>query len=317
MPEPLLIVGTGALATLFAARLSTSGVPVAMLGSWPEGLAALERRGARLLNPGGSLLSGEVHVARSPQDLAQHQFALVLVKSWQSRRAGEQLAACLAPDGVALTLQNGLGNAEALADQLGAHRVAVGVTTTGGALLEPGLVRFGGEGSLEIAAMPRLDPLVAALRNAGFDVKLHSELRGLQWGKLVVNSAINPLTALFSLPNGQLLVDPTVHQILQRTARETASVAAAQKIELPYTDPVLMVEQVARQTAANRSSMLQDLQRGAPTEIEAINGAVVRAAIEVGLEARLNRQLLELVRARVRRHMQTSDTIVVPGRIAA
>lgn len=315
MTEPLLIAGTGALATLFAARVATSGVPVTLLGSWPAGLEALENRGARLLYPDGALLSGRVRVVSDPRDIHTHRQALVLVKSWQSHLIGEQLAVCLAPDGLALTLQNGLGNAEALAESLGMERVAVGVTTTGAAIIEPGLVQYGGQGSIEIALMPGLDPFVTVLRSAGFEVNLHTELLGLQWGKLVVNSAINPLTALFNLRNGQLLDEPTILQTLRLTARETAAVAAALEIELPYSDPVQMVEHVARQTAENRSSMLQDLQRGAPTEIEAINGAVVMAAAECGMEARLNLQLLEMVRERVRRRMKSSSVMEVSRRL--
>ncbi|MGW8250924.1 MAG: ketopantoate reductase family protein, partial [Anaerolineales bacterium] len=99
----------------------------------------------------------------------------------------------------------------------------------------------------------------------------------LLWGKLVINAAINPLTALLQVPNGELLERPTARSLMVSLAREAAAVAAAQKLRLPYDDPITAVEETATRTAANRSSMLQDVQRGMPTEIDAICGAIVHA----------------------------------------
>src|SRR3990172_6739567 len=139
--EPILIVGTGALGCLFAAPLAPAGTRVRMLGSWPEGLAALNNLGVTLANADGSLRSFPVKASANPQDFAGIRFALVLVKSWQTNRAADQLFDCLAVDGVALTLQNGLGNREELVNKLGAERVAVGIVRAGATLLGPGQVR--------------------------------------------------------------------------------------------------------------------------------------------------------------------------------
>ena len=116
MKANLLIVGSGALATLFAARLSAAGVDVIMLGSWQEGLAALRKTGARL--DGGD--SQIVRATDNPDDCQGVNYALVLVKSWQTERIAYQLAKCLADDGLAVTLQNGLGNDLILSNILGA-----------------------------------------------------------------------------------------------------------------------------------------------------------------------------------------------------
>ncbi|HEY5158925.1 MAG TPA: 2-dehydropantoate 2-reductase N-terminal domain-containing protein, partial [Anaerolineales bacterium] len=113
-PESILIVGTGALATLFAARLSAAGTPVTVLGTWSEGLAALHQNGAGL----DGLGSFPVQTSGSQMDGCQAKFALVLVKSWQTQRTARQLSACLADDGLVLTLQNGLGNESILAEKL-------------------------------------------------------------------------------------------------------------------------------------------------------------------------------------------------------
>jgi 2-dehydropantoate 2-reductase len=221
----------------------------------------------------------------------------VLVKSWQTRRAAQQLAECLAEDGLALTLQNGVGNREELARQLGENRVALGVTTAGATLLGPGRVRPAGEGVVSLGAHPRLAPLAGLLRSAGFVVENAPDANVLLWGKLVINAAINPLTALLGVLNGELLVRPSARLLMQSVALEAAAVAEVSGVHLPYPDPVAAAETVARRTAANRSSMLQDIQRRAPTEIDAICGAIVQAGDEVSVPVPVNRTVLHLVKA--------------------
>lgn len=299
--ERILIVGTGALATLFAARLTSAGRAVTLLGTWPEGLAALRQHGACLVDETGGEHRFAVHATDDPTECREARYALVLVKSWQTERAARQLAECLAGDGLALTLQNGLGNREALAQALGAPRVALGTTTGGATLLGPGRVRAGGEGKISVEAHPAAGPLIEALREAQFSVELVAEARSLVWSKLVINSAINPLSALLGVPNGELLRRPAARVLLRALASETAAVAAAEGVKLAFADAAGAAEDVARRTAANRSSMLQDVERGAPTEIDAICGAIVRIGQRHRIPTPLNQACWQLVRAMVTR----------------
>lgn len=296
-PRRILIVGTGALATLFAARLARAGESVTMLGTWPAGLTALRREGARLAQSRGNEQAFQVIATDDPADCRGVHYALVLVKSWQTARAARQLADCLDPSGLALTLQNGLGNRETLADALGPSRVALGSTTTGATLLGPGLVRPGGEGGISIEEHGRVQPLVEALKRAEFNVELVPDARQLIWSKLVINSAINPLTALLRIPNGQLLERPAARGLLRALAEETAAVAFAEQVRLTSVDPAAMVEDVARRTSSNHSSMFQDIQRGAPTEIDAICGAVTRVGQRHRIPTPFNRTCWQLVEA--------------------
>jgi 2-dehydropantoate 2-reductase len=295
--EDILIVGTGAMATLFAARLGRAGYAVTMLGSWPEALAALRSNGARLVEDPGREQRIRVTVRSDPRDCRGARYALVLVKSWQTETAARALAECLAESGVALTLQNGLGNREILAASLGAQRVALGSTTTGATLLGPGLAKAGGEGVVSIESHSHIAPLQAALRRAGFQVEVVQDARVLIWSKLVVNSAINPLTAILRVPNGQLLERPAARQLLRALAEETAAVAHAEQVSLATSDPVDMVEAVALGTATNHSSMFQDVQRGAPTEIDAICGAVTLAGRQHSVPTPMNQACWHLVQA--------------------
>lgn len=295
--DRLVIVGCGAMACLFGARLAER-MPVVLLGSWPQGLAAIERDGIRV-EVAEETSVRRVDVTSDPVELAGAKQALVLVKSWQTARAADQLAELLAPEGVALTLQNGLGNAETLARALGDERTAVGVTTYGANLVGPGRVRPGGEGQVLLEDHPRVDGVRAMLASAGLRVDVVDDVTGLAWGKLAVNAGINPLTALLEIRNGELLERPAAARVLEEAAREVAAVAAAQGIELPQGDPAEVARQVARRTATNRSSMLQDLARGAPTEIEAICGAVVERGRQFGVATPVNWTLWQLVAAEV------------------
>jgi 2-dehydropantoate 2-reductase len=297
LKQPVLIAGTGALATLFAARLSSAGHPVTMLGTWEGGLRALRENGARLVDAAGVEHAYPVEVTDDPADCKGARYALVLVKSWQTERVARQLADCLAEDGLALTLQNGMGNREHLAGTLGLPRVALGVTTTGATLLGPGLARAGGEGVISMEAHPRLGPLEAALTGAGFNVQVVNDADALVWGKLVINAAINPLTALLRVPNGELLQRPAAHKMMGVLAREAAAVAIAQGIHLPFEDAVRAAEDVARKTASNHSSMFQDIRRGAPTEIDAICGAITQTGEKLGVSTPVNRVCWHLTRA--------------------
>jgi 2-dehydropantoate 2-reductase len=298
MKQDVLLVGTGALATLFAARLGRAGHQIHLLGTWKQGLDALRKRGARLLENGNET-AYDVHATSEPGEVRGIKLVLVLVKSWQTGHAALQLNECLPEDGMALTLQNGLGNYETLARVLGAARAAQGVTTTGATLLEAGLVRAGGEGKISIGQDQTLVPLEAVLRSGGFHLDVVADARSLVWGKLVINSAINPLTALLRISNGELLARPQARQMMAQLACETAEVANAENIRLPFDDPVSAVEEVARLTAANYSSMYQDVQQDRPTETDAINGAVVKRGAHHGIPTPYNLVCWQFLRSTV------------------
>jgi 2-dehydropantoate 2-reductase len=319
MKENILIVGTGALATLFAARLTQGGHPVSMLGTWKEGIDALRKNGARLIDADGNEHQFEVSATDDPHECVGAKHALVLVKAWQTERAARQLAECLAEDGLVVTLQNGLGNYETLVQVLNSaatestekkrvkdsknsvakkfSRVALGTTTTGATLLGPGLAKAGGEGVISIERNQAIGPIEAALRSANFNVHIVDDAQSLVWGKLVINAAINPLTALLRVTNGELLNRPSAREMMGALACEAAQVAKAENVDLPFSDPIAAAEDVARKTAANRSSMLQDVLRSAPTEIDAICGAVVKAAQKHHIDTPANWVCWNLIKA--------------------
>ena len=292
---------------------------VTLMGHWPEQVAVLRRHGLWLEHLDGARRHYRLAVADDAAAVGAADVALVAVKSRQTPQAARTLAGLLDVNGLALTLQNGLNNRATLRDALGAGRVALGVTSEGATVLEPGVVRHAGRGLTHIGRDPSLGrrqlnclPGLTALFNAaGFETYLVDNTDGLMWGKLAVNAAINPLTALLGVPNGFLVEHGALVDLMGRAATEVASVAAARGITLPFTDAAGRALDVARATAANRSSMLQDVLRGAPTEIDAICGAVARAGQQSGVPTPVNSRLYELVR-----QLEEGTDAVTPGDVA-
>jgi 2-dehydropantoate 2-reductase len=292
----VVILGTGALACLFGARLARAGARVTLVGTWREALATIAERGVRVEEESTSW-SAPLATAHLEQGVRPADLVLVLVKSARTRAIAAQAAGAVAPGGTLLTLQNGLGNREALEAALPGGPVAAGIVTLGATLLAPGEVRAH-PGEVLLDARPvreRVASIAALLRGAGFEAELIEPFDRAVWRKLAVNCAINPLSALRGVTNGELLDRPADRELLCRAAREVGEVALARGTPLD-DDPALLALDVARRTAGNRSSMLQDVARGAPTEIEALNGAIVREGHRLGVTTPVNEALTAEIR---------------------
>ena len=296
----ITIIGVGAMGCLFAAKLA----PVAhvnMIGHWPEQLATLQQQGLRLQRPNGRFTHHAIHATNNPQDVRLTDVVLILVKSWQTAQAATIAAQVLADNGIALTLQNGLGNLEQLTAVLPPHRTTLGITSEGATITQPGQVRHAGHGQTHLAQGNTdgkiISQLTKTLDQAGFSVQMSNQVDSLLWGKLAINAGINPLTALLHKPNGFLAENQQARALMVATAEEAAAVANAQQIQLPYANVAEHVQAVATATAANHSSMLQDVLRGAPTEIEAICGAVVEYGRQFNIPTPINQNLLNLVKS--------------------
>jgi 2-dehydropantoate 2-reductase len=300
-PGPrVTILGCGALGCLMAARLGRT-LRVTVGGTWAAGLDALARRGARIDGePAVPVTARRLSELDEPADLV-----LVVVKAGQTADVAPVAAHLLAPGGAIVTLQNGLGLRELLAQAAGPDRVTAGVTTVGATLLSPGLVRaFPGHVVLEAHPAPAVRALADALVQSGLPTDVVPDLEPHVWRKLAVNCALNAVTAVLDVTNGAVLDDPAARALVEAAAREVAAVARARGITLAG-DPAVDALSVARRTAGNRSSMLQDLARHAATEIEFLNGAVEREGRRLGVptpvNAQLARQVRELAAARLQK----------------
>ena len=285
----VLLFGAGSMACLFGARLAPAA-DVTLIDTWKEGIDAIRKNGILLEDANGKR-TVSVHAEYLGTPLEPFDLAFVLIKSWQTGFIAKYLPGYLKPEGLAISLQNGLGNVE----QLGA-KAFPGTTAEGATLLGPGQVKAGGSGPTHIVAPAWV---VDLLKSAGFEAYACNTNKAvsLLWGKLSVSCGINALTALLRIPNGELLKRPAATELMIRAVLECVAVARAAGIVLPYADAVSYAKEIAERTAANQSSMFQDIFRGAPTECDAINGAIVRAGTRLGVATPVNEILWQLVMA--------------------
>lgn len=228
--------------------------------------------------------------------------AVVATKTPGTEWASEIAGRILSPDGVAITIQNGLGNYERLVERVGRERAAVGVIYVGAQMVN-GDLRATGPGKVELGrpagAKPRanLDALARLLGEGGMDVTVVDDSWPAVWRKLVTNAAVNPLTALTRRTNAELLADAAASLIADVLAREVARVASAAGVPIDEDAAIKQWRSMAALTGANRSSMLQDVEAGRPTEIDAISGAVAREGERRGVAAPLNQAMTVLMSA--------------------
>jgi len=296
----IAILGIGAMGCLFGSKLKDHA-DIYVLGNWPEQIEALRRDGLEVISPHGTSTHHRLNVTPDIKTVPASDVVLVLVKSYQTVRAARQAAQILKPEGVAITLQNGLGNLEVLAQEVGPARAVMGVTAQGATVLGPGRLRHAGDGPTHLARVTGQEPILSSIselfKRVGLATTLVDDADSLIWGKLAINAGINPLTALLKIPNGALVEDDLLARIMAGAAQEVAQIAAVRGVGLPYEDAAVRTAEVSRATAANRSSMLQDVDRGAPTEIDAISGAVVRAGAEAQVPTPINHFLWRLMKA--------------------
>jgi 2-dehydropantoate 2-reductase len=296
----ILICGAGAMGCLFGSYLALAGEEVWLLSHWTEHIQRVRRDGLRVhpLDGPPFVLSLPILSYEDPLPRAI-DVAFISVKSHQTPEAATKAARAIGSDGVAITMQNGLGNQEALAAMVGADRALLGVTSHGATLLDPGEVRHAGSGPTTIATDP--DPeaanrIAAMLTRAGFASTTAGNIEQVLWNKLLVNAGINALTAILGVRNGALAEHEDCVSLLVAAVNEAATVATARGLSIP-PDPAATALRVARATSGNVSSMLADILRQVPTEVDVINGAIVREGAALGLPTPVNETLTRLVKS--------------------
>jgi 2-dehydropantoate 2-reductase len=291
------IVGAGALGTLFGQRLAQRN-DVVLLERRPEIVETINARGVSV--------DGASHAARATpraRDLFGVQILFIFVRATDTLRALRPFASELSPSTAIVSLQNGLGNEEAIKTALGGTiSLVIGATTETALTLGPGEVRRIGEGATVLGsagASPEIcNRVTRLLIEGGFSASTAYDIRPHLWGKLIANAAINPVAALLDRPNGVVLTDEHAGEVARSLAQEAATVANAMRIPLPFSDPWSYVRAIVEQTAEVDNSMLYDLRSGAPTEVDFINGAVVAAGRRAAVPTPYNETLTALMKAR-------------------
>ncbi len=305
----IVVMGAGAVGSLFGARLAEAGHAV-LLVARPEHAAAVAAHGLTVRNRTETVVRLSATSELPPHLVADA--ALLTVKTFDLPSASHRLARSLDRPVPTLLPQNGLGFEEAVRASLTgggwvdpAAWMVPAVNTVPATWIAPGVVRAAGTG--EVLLPQAADPptpgspvglFERVLREAGFPVRTVAEFDREVWRKLLVNAAINPVTAIRGVPNGRLLREPERSEALA-LLREALRTARACGHDFSETEAIADLDRIAQATAENRSSMLQDLDRGRPTEIESISGELVRRAAAHGLDLTATRAIAEEIRRRV------------------
>lgn len=299
----VLVIGCGAIGGIVAVRLAQIA-PVTVVDTWEEHVEAIRRHGLRVRVRAGEQaydLGGRVEAVRNPEALrGPFTHALVAVKGPHTRTAVSAVAAHLA-GAVVLTLQNGLGNAEAIAETC-AGPVCQGVTMNAGEVTGPGEVVQTEVGGTWVG--PFRATLADAcgwgdlLREAGLSVEVLSDPRGAVWSKLIFNAAVNPLPVLTGMRLAEVYAHPATYTLVCEMVEEGAAVARARGIALA-ADPMAVIDahRALGDAHAHQGSMKQDIDRGRPTEADTILGALIAEADRVGVPVPVLRTVYRLVKA--------------------
>lgn len=282
------VIGPGAMGCLFAARLSDGGVHTTLVDHKKDRARRLVKIGITVESDSGTLTASPTVTTSIP---SKQDLIILLTKTYATQRIE-------LPSGTpVLTLQNGLGNVEILCGLVGSASVLAGTTSEASTLLEEGRVRHAASGRTVLGAWTTCSTDIAetALSRAGFNIEITETPGQAIWEKVVISAAVNTISALLDVPNGQLVEASETRKLMRDLVVEAAKVASMEGYRFEYS-LVERAEEVCRQTATNISSMLQDVRAGRMTEIEAISGEIMRRAEAASLPVPRTRVIYNLIK---------------------
>ncbi len=304
-----LVMGAGAIGSVFGGLLTKAGEDVTFIGRDPH-IAAIRTHGLKISGIWGEHRVRIARAVTSAAQLAGEKFDVVLicVKSYDTAHAVRQVIPCIHQMSLLVSLQNGLGNIETIAESVGWERTLGGRVIFGVEVVEPGWVRvtvYAEEVMLgakeERVARERIESVVACFNRAAIPTLFTTEIEKFIWSKVLYNAALNPLSTLLRTPYGYLLENEGTREMMRMIVEEIFRVAKARDVALfwheaqEYID--LLFGRLIPATAQHHPSMLQDILQNKPTEIDAINGAICRMGDECGVRTPVNNLLCTLIKA--------------------
>lgn len=294
----ICIVGCGSVGSLFAAHLAqVEGVELWAYDVSEAHVRAINEKGLRLT--GEADLVGQVRATTDASVIPACEFGVLATKSMYTADAIARAAHAFS-DGAAASVQNGVGNEETIAEHVG--RVIRGTTFPAGHLVEPGVVHMDTRGDTWLgpfepapASMQEVSRLAETITAGGMNTKALEDARGAQWTKLIFNAATNPIGALTRLTHGRVCELPETRRLVSALVDEGKAVADALGITLD-SDPDELVDHAAKVAYEHRASMLQDVLAERATEIDALNGGIVRFGREHGVPTPLNEATVALIK---------------------
>ncbi len=298
----IVIAGAGAMGCLFAGLLAGSRHKLWLLEKEAGRVEAIHLSGLIIERDGAELPVSMPSITSHADDAGIADLVLLLVKAYDTAYAVQACLPAIGAHTTVLTLQNGMGNIEAITAFVPQSLILAGTTAHGATLLGHGRVRHAGRGETVIGPLVpegvmRAHVVQEVFRSAGIPTNLAEDIQSVLWGKLLVNAGINALTAIMGVKNGRVGDMAPLHAVMRRAVVEGAAVALRLGISLPYPDPVDRTTEVCCATAENISSMYQDIRLGRRTEIESINGVIVAYGSRLGIATPVNCMLTRMVQA--------------------
>jgi len=306
----IAILGAGAIGSLFGALLWESGEDVVLIGR-KRHVDAIRSRGLKVSGISGERIVKPKAVTTT-QEVGKVDLIIISVKSYDTKQAAKEALNMIHHNTVVLTIQNGLGNIEKLCEIIGEKHVVGGVTMQGSTLVKPGEIYHAGKGPTIIGELNgeitnRIKRIAETFNKAKIETQITQNIWGVLWDKLIINVGINALTAILRVRNGELIKIPEIRDIMIEAVKEAVNVAKALNIKLEIEDHVRKVIEVAEATANNKSSMLQDIEKGKRTEIDYINGAIVKLGKKLKIKTPVNKTLTAIVKAIFQFPLPASD----------
>jgi 2-dehydropantoate 2-reductase len=290
----------GSVFAAFLKRSKPKDTAVWLLDKDEKRSQKLNRSGITVEYGGGSF-TADVQVTAAAKDIGSADIVFLCVKSYDTKSAVEHAKPLITADTAVVTLQNGVGNIEAIAELVGENNVVGGSTNIGATLIEPGRVKLAGKGETVIGKPDgKLSFHMRSVRElfnkAGLETRLSQDIKSILWSKLMINCGINALAAILRLQSGRLLEHESSRSLMREAVTEAVKIAKRKRIKLLYDDPLAKVESVCESTGQNVCSMLQDVLKGKRTEIDVINGVIVRFGQELGIAVPVNAALVNMIR---------------------
>ena len=296
----IVIVGPGAIGSLFAAYLAKSKQEIWLLDKDKARAESLNKNGIAISGVSGTW-QARVRACANPEEIGKADILIVCVKSYDTKKAINYARSIIDTNSSVLTLQNGIGNLEIISEVISGQNVFACVTSQGANLVQPGELKHAGFGDTVIGRIDgkltsELRELRGLFNQVGIPTRLSRDIKGALWSKLIINVGINALTAITRLRNGQLLEFEGTRVIMRQAVSEATKIAKRKRIKLQFDDPLTKVEAVCSATANNISSMLVDVLRKRHTEIDFINGVIVRQGQSLGIPVSVNCLLVDLIK---------------------
>ena len=300
----IVVVGIGAMGSIYAALLADAGHEVWALEPWAEHANAIRLNGLRVQGASGDRLVSAIKIVDTIDDVGSADLFVIATKASSVAAAARMIAPVLTSESLVLTIQNGLGAGERIAQYLPAEQVLLGVAEGFGASIKsPGHIVHTAMKMIRIGSMTadkhrQVEAIAELWREAGFNTSAYQDIEQLIWEKFICNVAYSAPCTVFGKNVKDLLDDPHAKQISQTCATEAWEVAVRKKINLSFDNPIEYITAFGHKVGDARPSMLLDHMAKRPSEIDAINGMVPVVAEQAGLSAPFNSVLTGIVLSR-------------------